>query len=79
MASSSARHHVILLTGRRVCVGDAWSRRVSHSTESFLQPVHKPYITMCQNHRMCSTYKTIYRISYRQRCVRSLVQTEALV
>ncbi|XP_051733413.1 epidermal growth factor-like protein 7 [Ctenopharyngodon idella] len=52
--------------GRRVCVGDAWSRRVSYSTESFLQPVHKPYITMCQNHRMCSTYKTIYRVSYRQ-------------
>ncbi|XP_073696992.1 epidermal growth factor-like protein 7 [Garra rufa] len=52
--------------GRRVCVGDAWSRRVSYSTESFLQPVHKPYITMCQNNRMCSTYKTIYRVSYRQ-------------
>ncbi|XP_059398156.1 epidermal growth factor-like protein 7 [Carassius carassius] len=52
--------------GRRVCVGDARSRRVSYSTESFLQPVHKPYITMCQNHRMCSTYKTIYRVSYRQ-------------
>nr|AAS99349.1 EGF-like-domain multiple 7 [Danio rerio] len=52
--------------GRRVCVGDVWSRRVSYSTESFLQPVHKPYITMCQNHRMCSTYKTIYKVSYRQ-------------
>ncbi|RXN33421.1 epidermal growth factor 7 [Labeo rohita] len=63
MATSSARDHVILLTG----------------TESFLQPVHKPYITMCQNHRMCSTYKTIYRVSYRQRCVSSLVQTEARV
>uniref|UniRef100_A0A8C1MMI7 EGF-like-domain, multiple 7 n=1 Tax=Cyprinus carpio TaxID=7962 RepID=A0A8C1MMI7_CYPCA len=48
------------------CVGDAQSRRVSYSTESFLQPVHKPYITMCQNHRLCSTYKTIYRVSYRQ-------------
>lgn len=52
--------------GRRVCVGDAWSPRVSYSTESFLQPVHKPYMTMCQNHRLCSTYKTIYRVSYRQ-------------
>uniref|UniRef100_A0A8C1ZZF0 EGF-like-domain, multiple 7 n=1 Tax=Cyprinus carpio TaxID=7962 RepID=A0A8C1ZZF0_CYPCA len=52
--------------GRRACVGDAQSRRVSYSTESFLQPVHKPYITMCQNHRLCSTYKTIYRVSYRQ-------------
>uniref|UniRef100_A0A8C1A6L2 EGF-like-domain, multiple 7 n=1 Tax=Cyprinus carpio carpio TaxID=630221 RepID=A0A8C1A6L2_CYPCA len=50
----------------KTCVGDAQSRRVSYSTESFLQPVHKPYITMCQNHRLCSTYKTIYRVSYRQ-------------
>ncbi|KAI7795767.1 epidermal growth factor-like protein 7 precursor [Triplophysa rosa] len=52
--------------GRRVCLGDARSPRVPYSTESFLQPVHKPYITMCQNHRLCSTYKTIYRVSYRQ-------------
>ncbi|XP_051533065.1 epidermal growth factor-like protein 7 [Myxocyprinus asiaticus] len=52
--------------GRRVCIGDAWSRHVSYSTETFLQPVHKPYITMCQSQRLCSTYKTIYRVSYRQ-------------
>ncbi|TRY64911.1 hypothetical protein DNTS_024602 [Danionella cerebrum] len=51
---------------RRVCVGGVRGRHVSFITESFLQPVHKPYITMCQNHRACSTYKTIYRVSYRQ-------------
>ncbi|KTF90686.1 hypothetical protein cypCar_00021040 [Cyprinus carpio] len=66
---TSTHERLISWTGviqRRACVGDAQSRRVSYSTESFLQPVHKPYITMCQNHRLCSTYKTIYRVSYRQ-------------
>ncbi|XP_027008709.2 epidermal growth factor-like protein 7 isoform X3 [Tachysurus fulvidraco] len=49
---------------RRVCVGKA--NRVVTSTESFLQPVHKPYLTMCLNQRICSTYKTVYKVSYRQ-------------
>ncbi|KAI5096386.1 epidermal growth factor-like protein 7 precursor, partial [Silurus meridionalis] len=49
---------------RRVCAGKA--DRVVSSTESFLQPVHKPYLTMCPNQRVCSTYKTVYKVSYRQ-------------
>ncbi|KAK3555214.1 hypothetical protein QTP86_010464 [Hemibagrus guttatus] len=49
---------------RRVCAGKA--ERVVTSTESFLQPVHKPYLTMCLNQRICSTYKTVYKVSYRQ-------------
>ncbi|XP_047661352.1 epidermal growth factor-like protein 7 isoform X6 [Tachysurus fulvidraco] len=56
------RHMV--LKRRRVCVGKA--NRVVTSTESFLQPVHKPYLTMCLNQRICSTYKTVYKVSYRQ-------------
>ncbi|KAG9266010.1 epidermal growth factor-like protein 7 [Astyanax mexicanus] len=52
--------------GRRVCVGSAGSSRVVTSTESFIQPVHTPYITMCPTHRICSTYKTVYKVSYRQ-------------
>ncbi|XP_037401684.1 epidermal growth factor-like protein 7 [Pygocentrus nattereri] len=52
--------------GRRVCVGSAGSSRVVSSTESFIQAVHKPYITMCSNHRLCSSYKTVYKVSYRQ-------------
>ncbi|KAM3874022.1 epidermal growth factor-like protein 7 [Diretmus argenteus] len=51
--------------GRRVC-----GRDVRHSVvmamESYVQPVHKPYITLCQGHRLCSTYKTGYRVAYRQ-------------
>lgn len=27
------------------------------ATESYVQPVHQPYITLCQGHRLCSTYK----------------------
>ncbi|XP_041914264.1 epidermal growth factor-like protein 7 isoform X1 [Alosa sapidissima] len=51
--------------GRRVCGGDV-SRSVSFSTESYVQPVYKPYLTMCQGQRLCSSYKTMYRLSYRQ-------------
>ncbi|XP_066502443.1 epidermal growth factor-like protein 7 [Hoplias malabaricus] len=49
--------------GRRVCVG---SSRVVSSTESYIQAVHTPYITMCPNHRLCSSYKTVYKTSYRE-------------
>ncbi|KAM3599442.1 uncharacterized protein V6R79_005659 [Siganus canaliculatus] len=51
--------------GRRVC-----SRDLRHSvvmaTESYIRPVHKPYITLCQGHRLCSSYKTVYSVAYRQ-------------
>ncbi|XP_046900698.1 epidermal growth factor-like protein 7 [Hypomesus transpacificus] len=52
--------------GRRVCSRDVRHSRVVTATESYIQPVHKPYITLCQGHRLCSTYKTVYRLSYRQ-------------
>ncbi|KAF7696870.1 epidermal growth factor-like protein 7 [Silurus meridionalis] len=61
-ASCTPQFHVH--HGRRVCAGKA--DRVVSSTESFLQPVHKPYLTMCPNQRVCSTYKTVYKVSYRQ-------------
>uniref|UniRef100_A0A8K9UCX2 EGF-like-domain, multiple 7 n=1 Tax=Oncorhynchus mykiss TaxID=8022 RepID=A0A8K9UCX2_ONCMY len=52
--------------GRRVCGRDVRHSSVVTMTESFVQPVHKPYITLCQGHRFCSTYKTVYRVAYRQ-------------
>ncbi|KAJ8339188.1 hypothetical protein SKAU_G00359740 [Synaphobranchus kaupii] len=52
--------------GRRVCARNAPHHNTVLHTESFIQPVHKPYITLCQGHRLCSTYKTVYRVSYRQ-------------
>ncbi|XP_008323986.1 epidermal growth factor-like protein 7 [Cynoglossus semilaevis] len=51
--------------GRRVCGGDL-RRSVVMTTESFVRPVHKPYITLCQGHRLCSTYTTVYSVAYRQ-------------
>ncbi|KAM4634410.1 epidermal growth factor-like protein 7 [Polymixia lowei] len=51
--------------GRRVCGHDI-HHSVVMATESYVQPVHKPYITLCQGHRLCSTYKTVYRTAYRQ-------------
>ncbi|KAA8584374.1 hypothetical protein FQN60_008159 [Etheostoma spectabile] len=51
--------------GRRVCGRDL-RHSVAMATESYVQPVHKPFITMCQGHRLCSTYKTVYSVAYRQ-------------
>ncbi|CAJ1070220.1 epidermal growth factor-like protein 7 [Xyrichtys novacula] len=50
---------------RRVCGRDL-RHSVVMATESYVQPVHKPYITLCQGHRLCSTYKTVYSVAYRQ-------------
>lgn len=60
VTSTHYAHH-----GRRVCGNDV-DRGVLYSTESFVQPVYKPYLTMCQGQRLCSSYKTMYRLSYRQ-------------
>ncbi|XP_063791962.1 epidermal growth factor-like protein 7 isoform X2 [Pseudophryne corroboree] len=35
-------------------------------TQSYIQPVYQPLITVCGGHRICSTYRTTYKISYRQ-------------
>uniref|UniRef100_A0A3B3VZH5 EGF-like-domain, multiple 7 n=1 Tax=Poecilia latipinna TaxID=48699 RepID=A0A3B3VZH5_9TELE len=51
--------------GRRACSSDL-RHNVILATESYAQPVHKPYITLCQGHRLCSTYKTTYSLAYRQ-------------
>ncbi|XP_029024690.1 epidermal growth factor-like protein 7 [Betta splendens] len=51
--------------GRRACGRDL-RHNVVTATESYIQPVHKPLITLCQGHRLCSTYKTVYSLAYRQ-------------
>ncbi|XP_077594280.1 epidermal growth factor-like protein 7 [Stigmatopora nigra] len=50
--------------GRRVCGGRY--QHVVMATESYVQPLHTPYMAVCQGHRLCSTYKTAYRVAYRQ-------------
>ncbi|KAF3849346.1 hypothetical protein F7725_015843 [Dissostichus mawsoni] len=51
--------------GRRACGRDL-HHSAAMATESYIAAVHKPYITLCQGHRLCSTYKTVYSVAYRQ-------------
>ncbi|XP_007431962.1 epidermal growth factor-like protein 7 [Python bivittatus] len=41
------------------------SHTVSHLT-SRVQPVYQPYLTLCPGNRLCSTYRTTYKVSHRQ-------------
>ncbi|XP_012300688.1 epidermal growth factor-like protein 7 isoform X2 [Aotus nancymaae] len=49
--------------GRRVCAVGAHGGPIS---ESFVQRVYQPFLTTCDGHRACSTYRTIYRTAYRR-------------
>ncbi|XP_004423701.1 epidermal growth factor-like protein 7 isoform X1 [Diceros bicornis minor] len=49
--------------GRRVCAIRVPRGPVS---ESFVQRVYQPFLTTCDGHRACSTYRTIYRTAYRR-------------
>ncbi|XP_074871216.1 epidermal growth factor-like protein 7 isoform X2 [Carettochelys insculpta] len=51
--------------GRRVCLSEVRHRAVPY-VESYVQPVYQPYLTTCQGHRLCSTYRTTYVVAYRQ-------------
>ncbi|KAG7215334.1 hypothetical protein INR49_022571 [Caranx melampygus] len=52
--------------GRRVCGQELRRHNIVTATESYVRAVHKPYITVCQGHRLCSTYKTVYTVAYRE-------------
>ncbi|XP_075041844.1 epidermal growth factor-like protein 7 [Mixophyes fleayi] len=52
-------------SGRRICSSNVQIGAVS-VTQSFIQPVYKPLITLCEGQKVCSTYRTTYKISYRQ-------------
>uniref|UniRef100_A0A8D0BVF1 Epidermal growth factor-like protein 8 n=1 Tax=Salvator merianae TaxID=96440 RepID=A0A8D0BVF1_SALMN len=34
--------------------------------ETYTKPVHQPYLTLCTGSRVCSTYRTTYRVAMRQ-------------
>nr|XP_008260845.1 epidermal growth factor-like protein 8 isoform X1 [Oryctolagus cuniculus]XP_051710873.1 epidermal growth factor-like protein 8 isoform X1 [Oryctolagus cuniculus]XP_051710874.1 epidermal growth factor-like protein 8 isoform X1 [Oryctolagus cuniculus]XP_051710875.1 epidermal growth factor-like protein 8 isoform X1 [Oryctolagus cuniculus] len=34
--------------------------------ESYSQPVYKPYLTLCSGRQVCSTYRTTYRVAWRE-------------
>ncbi|XP_037652839.1 epidermal growth factor-like protein 7 isoform X3 [Choloepus didactylus] len=46
--------------GRRVCAAGI------PISESFVQRVYQPFLTTCEGHRACSTYRTLYRTAYRR-------------
>ncbi|XP_037350236.2 epidermal growth factor-like protein 7 [Talpa occidentalis] len=61
LAAGGAEH--LYRPGRRVCaVGAPGSR----GPESFVQRVYQPFLTTCDGHRACSSYRTIYRTAYRR-------------
>ncbi|NXC43258.1 EGFL7 protein, partial [Penelope pileata] len=62
---STASMDGLARAGRRTCAAEPRSLTAAH-TESHVQPVYLPYLTTCQGHRLCSTYRTIYKVAYRQ-------------
>ncbi|XP_042334015.1 epidermal growth factor-like protein 7 [Sceloporus undulatus] len=51
-------------SGHKGCSVEVRSRTISFLT-SHAQPVYQPYLTLCQGYRLCSTYRTIYRVTQR--------------
>ncbi|XP_039220134.1 epidermal growth factor-like protein 7 isoform X3 [Crotalus tigris] len=47
------------------CSMEVRSHTVSYLA-SRVQPVHQPYLTLCPGNRLCSTYRTTYKVSHRQ-------------
>lgn len=45
--------------------------------ESYSQPVYKPYLTLCAGRRICSTYRTTYRVAWRE-VRKEVLQTHAV-
>ncbi|XP_069330911.1 epidermal growth factor-like protein 7 isoform X4 [Eulemur rufifrons] len=60
VGAGSAEH--VYRPGRRVCAVGVPQGPIS---ESFVQRVYQPFLTTCDGHRACSTYRTIYRTAYR--------------
>uniref|UniRef100_R4GCU2 EGF like domain multiple 7 n=1 Tax=Anolis carolinensis TaxID=28377 RepID=R4GCU2_ANOCA len=51
-------------SGRKACSVEVRSRTTSYLT-SHIQPVYQPYLTLCQGYRLCSKYRTAYKVSQR--------------
>lgn len=59
LAAGGTEH--VYRPGRRVCVVG-----VAEAPEAFVQRVYQPFLTTCDGHRACSTYRTLYRTAYRR-------------
>ncbi|XP_078498049.1 epidermal growth factor-like protein 7 [Lissotriton helveticus] len=53
-------------SGRGVCLANTLSAPKLSYTESYVQPVYQPYLKACEGHRICSSYRTAYKVAYRQ-------------
>ncbi|XP_008571419.1 PREDICTED: epidermal growth factor-like protein 7 isoform X2 [Galeopterus variegatus] len=62
LAVGGTEHH-LYRPSRRVC---AFGGARGPVPESFVQRVYQPFLTTCDGHRACSTYRTIYRTAYRR-------------
>uniref|UniRef100_E9Q4M7 EGF-like domain 7 n=1 Tax=Mus musculus TaxID=10090 RepID=E9Q4M7_MOUSE len=62
LAADGTTEHVYR-PSRRVCTVGISGGSIS---ETFVQRVYQPYLTTCDGHRACSTYRTIYRTAYRR-------------
>ncbi|GAB1286110.1 Epidermal growth factor-like protein 7 [Apodemus speciosus] len=62
LAADGATEHVYR-PSRRVCTVGVSGGSIS---ETYVQRVYQPYLTTCDGHRACSTYRTIYRTAYRR-------------
>ncbi|CAH6788751.1 epidermal growth factor-like protein 7 [Phodopus roborovskii] len=61
LAASGTEH--VYRPSRRVCAVGVSGGPI---LESFVQRVYQPFLTTCDGHRTCSTYRTIYRTAYRR-------------
>ncbi|XP_005408539.1 PREDICTED: epidermal growth factor-like protein 7 isoform X4 [Chinchilla lanigera] len=62
-AAASGIQVMVPRTSRRVCA--VARAALGPTSESFAQRVYQPFLTTCDGHRACSTYRTIYRTAYR--------------
>ncbi|EGW00555.1 EGF-like domain-containing protein 7 [Cricetulus griseus] len=61
LAAGGTEH--VYRPSRRVCAVGVSGGPI---LESFVQRVYQPFLTTCDGHRACSTYRTIYRTAYRR-------------
>ncbi|XP_069465694.1 epidermal growth factor-like protein 7 [Ambystoma mexicanum] len=53
-------------SGRGMCLVNRQHTPSLPYTESYVQPVYQPYLMACEGHRICSSYRTTYKVAYRQ-------------
>ncbi|XP_070531896.1 epidermal growth factor-like protein 7 isoform X2 [Ptychodera flava] len=51
---------------RHVCTAQQMVTRPVMRVGSYCKPIYKPYMTKCDGYKLCSRYRTIYQLSYRQ-------------